>query len=857
MNAQTPPPQMDPWAADVRASDVPIAEGPEPKKDECKMLAPDREALARFCALLFKHAQPDGVVSLRAYPDNGKSDKSIFIDPINIGHPDFIEIVYERARQTATWHEPAVFCPPIATFRTNKDATADNLLEGVTLSVECDAKPADALNFLQTILGEPTIVSASGGEWTNPETGEIEKKLHLHWRLTKPTRTTQEHASLREAREIAANLVGADKSGAPMVHPYRWPGSWHRKGDPRIAKILTFNDCEIDLPEALRLLRDAIGSADTEFNNASPKKLQAENPAHLALALKVIPNENLEWKEWNDIGMATWNAAAGSDVGGKAFAEWSAKSKKNDPQVTNDRWNHYATSPPSKIGFGTLVYLARKHAPGWTTGNYENPDPVDLWAKFDPPSLPRGSLPDIIERYAVDQGNAMGADIAGIAVAALAVCAAAIPDKIQLQVKKHNTGWLESARLWVALVGPPSTMKSPIMSAVVRPLRRIDLEMARRNDDQRSKYEELPAGERKQTDLPKQTRAILQDTTIEAAQEILKDSPDGVLCYQDELSGWFGAMDKYSGTRGSAKDRAFWLESYNGAPYSVNRIGRGSVTIENLSVSILGGIQPEPIRKLADDSSDDGLLQRLLPIILQPAVMGRDEPLSQEVAEYSTLIGRLHNIDNSMLGGGISGLPLRFDDGAQKIRHDLERKHLELQAVETINRKLGAHIGKYNGIFARLCVVWHCVENSGGALPAVISEATARRVAAFLHAFLLPHALAFYAGVLGLSNDHDRLTAVAGYILAHKLEKITNRDVQRGDTTMRKLERRDVESLFEQLDAFGWVTRTPGARPTDPPHWMVNPAVHQKFAARAAAEESRRKRERDIIAGIMPKGRPA
>ena len=67
--------------------------------------------------------------------------------------------------------------------------------------------------------------------------------------------------------------------------------------------------------------------------------------------------------------------------------------------------------------------------------------------------------------------------------------------------------------------------------------------------------------------------------------------------------------------------------------------------------------------------------------------------------------------------------------------------------------------------------------------------------------------MAFYAGVLGLSNDHDRLANVADYILAHKLERITNRDVQRGDRTMRNLTRRETEAIFEQLEAFGWVTR--------------------------------------------------
>ena len=106
-------------------------------------------------------------------------------------------------------------------------------------------------------------------------------------------------------------------------------------------------------------------------------------------------------------------------------------------------------------------------------------DPVDLWAKFDPPTLPRGVLPEVIEEFAFDRGMTMGCDMSGIAVGALAVCAAAIPDSIKLQPKKHDTEWQESARLWVALVGPVSTMKSPMIEAAAKPLRRIDNEMAR------------------------------------------------------------------------------------------------------------------------------------------------------------------------------------------------------------------------------------------------------------------------------------------------------------------------------------------------------------------------------------------
>ena len=110
-----------------------------------------------------------------------------------------------------------------------------------------------------------------------------------------------------------------------------------------------------------------------------------------------------------------------------------------------------------------------------------------------------------------------------------------------------------------------------------------------------------------------------------------------------------------------------------------------------------------------------------------------------------------------------------------------------------------------------------------------MTEHTARRVADFMRHFLLPHATAFYAGMLALSDDHDRLTKVAGYILAKKLSRITNRDVQHGNRAMRGLERQEIESLFDQLEALGWLIRTPGPRWSAPPHWQVNPEVHRRF----------------------------
>ena len=162
-------------------------------------------------------------------------------------------------------------------------------------------------------------------------------------------------------------------------------------------------------------------------------------------------------EEWKDRVRAAEDAA-GAFREGKRTAGFPLVSKTFGEQVAKQvaEWLNYtgSTAPDAEDEFSA-----------------EPIDPVDLWAKFDPPTLPRGLLPQVIEDFAFDRGMTMGCDMAGVAVAALAVCAGAIPDDIKLQPKKHDTEWQEEPRLWVALVGDPSTMKSPIIKAVTKPLR--------------------------------------------------------------------------------------------------------------------------------------------------------------------------------------------------------------------------------------------------------------------------------------------------------------------------------------------------------------------------------------------------
>ncbi len=481
---------------------------------------------------------------------------------------------------------------------------------------------------------------------------------------------------------------------------------------------------------------------------------------------------------------------------------------------------------------------------------YLPPDecPIDLWNTIGAPSYPQGLLPKVIDDFAIVMAERYGASASGLAMSALTVMAAAIPDHVKLQPKVHDPSWLESARIWTVLVGDPSTKKSPILSAAVSPLAQIDASMVRNWKVSHDLWSALPKEERANRPEPIQERLRIEDTTVEAAQEVLKGSKNGILCVQDELSGWFGAMEKYGSGKGAALDRSFWLRAFNGGEYCLNRIGRGTTLIDNCSISLLGGIQPEPIRKVASSAVDDGLLQRMFPIMLNYSGVGLDaeRPPAQDVYNFTVMM--LNHVKTN-------GKPLRFDEDAQLLWRQRERRHNELMAAELVSKKFASHIGKYDGLFARLCIVWHAVESVNvsmrdGILPPIVPYETAERVAQFMEKFLMPHAACFYS-MLGLSDDFDRVKALAEHILAKKLVEVTIRDVQRATRQLRGLKKHEILPVLQQLVALNWLAEIPGPRAESDPKFLVNWTAHELYAGRGERERERREQAQKIMQDVF------
>lgn len=378
-------------------------------------LTADRGRLGQFVNALFLHADEGGFVSLRSFEhERGKPPVEIRAVQLNgQGLAPVIAQATGAANRAARHATPAVFAPPICTFTSSARAAEADVLNGVALSLECDEQPEGARQRLEGLLGAATVVVASGGEWADPATGELQDRLHCHWRLAEPTRTVEEHAALKRARRLAVALAGGDPSAVPLVHPLRWPGSWHRKGKPKLCSIVALRqEVEIALGDALERLEQAAHLALEHATGADRDRLlcalekprerrgddagahdpEARDPDLEALA-DAIPNEAEPRAEYIAIGLAFYAASDGSAAGLNAWDRWARKSHKAHGGTAR-QWAHFATSPPDRTGKGSLVQRARRHAPGFRLPSWRRAEEP---GEDGPPSAPEPPQRPVIQ----------------------------------------------------------------------------------------------------------------------------------------------------------------------------------------------------------------------------------------------------------------------------------------------------------------------------------------------------------------------------------------------------------------------------------------------------------------------------
>jgi hypothetical protein len=788
----------------------------------------DREQIASFVDALFRYASPGQTVSLRSFVEG--EQKAFGITPVKIGDAGLNELVHSaclEAQRAADAGEPTVFCPPIAGFQCEAEpwrAREQDLSEAYALSVECDQHAQQARTMLEHVLGQATVVVASGGEWINPETGEVQAKLHLHWRLSEPA-AGDRLTALKQARRLATGLAEGDPSNVPAVHPLRWPGSWHRKSEPRLTRILDLKpDAEIDLADALDVLQGLTlgeGSPTEAGGEAAGARLSQTQRSTAELVSNIMSG-----REYHPslVPMAS-RLLGGGMYPGAAVNHLRALMEAVPPERRDLRWTARNGDIPRIVDTAKAKWGANEPA---VLGHEDVWDP---WERSGVPDFPFDILPEEIRDFVQSHSALLGCDASALAMASLVNFSGALDHRFALMMMQQGD-WRARPRLWVLLRGDPSCKKTPIVNTALRPLQA-------HQDLLRDEYDaafaaHLAAGGDPKDGPDRPLRLIVADTTTEKLADILSRQDRGALVKRDEIPGWLGSMEKY-GARGSAADRAFWLQAYDGGSFTVDRISRGEQRIRNLSVSLIGGIQPARLNEIRGFASD-GLLQRFVPVIVGSAKFPKD--VAGDLAYV-----RYERITRTLIGAAPAELRLAPDaaDIMQAIRFHLFQ--LEQEAGGFADG-FEAFVGKLPGVAGALALILHMIHHprDGGGKP--VSRSIVEGVQRLMFDFTLPHALEFYRSA-GAETSADRIQTIASWILTSGRRRITSRDLIRNVASLKGLSLDELNKRLSPLVAGGWLR--PEAPGQQNGAWAVAEAVFTQLETRARSEEERKARLAELI----------
>ena len=490
------------------------------------------------------------------------------------------------------------------------------------------------------------------------------------------------------------------------------------------------------------------------------------------------------------------------------------------------------------------------------------PEPVPLEVKL-PSVRPLDELmvPEPLKEWVLDTSKRMDnapPDFAGAAGALLGRKVGVRP--------KRNDDWTVIPNLWGGLVGLPASMKTPTLNQVLRPVKRLAAEARERHEEALGEHEldmmvvsaeraalkkELEATAKKvvsasasrgdldgiradlegleEPDPPTPRRYTTNDTSIEKMAELLVDNPDGLLLYRDELTGWLRSLDK----AGHEAARAFYLEAWNGdGSHEVDRIGRGSLFVKAVCVSVLGGIQPGPLSSYVegafdDGESADGLLQRLQVLVYPDR--GRFDPT--DISPDLDARDRAHKVLKGLADLDVEGFVGRapgeaedvpyvnFDDGAQQVFNDWRAAFEGEVVAGDYPAALESHFMKYRSLFASLALVFEVIDFVDGVEGAGIAITKGNAVRAYVWCeYLRLHAVRIYSSMLNTPERHAEVL----------LKRIHRGDVEDGAKT-RDIWRRgwsrlgtagDLAEAITVLEGLGWVRReevkpSEGGRPSE------------------------------------------
>jgi putative DNA primase/helicase len=485
------------------------------------------------------------------------------------------------------------------------------------------------------------------------------------------------------------------------------------------------------------------------------------------------------------------------------------------------------------------------------------PEPLPIGSELPPvqPFDPE-MLPEQLRAYVEDIAERMQVPLDYPAACLMVAIAGAINRRANIQPKAGDNSWIVIPNLWGSIIAPPGFLKSPVLQTICAPLyareklwrmeweqdvesyeaekESLDIRMSAWREQAKAGLKKgscsMPIRPDASIKQPTLKRLITGDSTFEKLHELLQENPAGLLVIRDELTGWLAELDR----EGRQGERAFFLSAWNGdTPFTIDRIGRGSVQVPACCVSMLGAITPARLQSylpdaLVDGPSNDGLIQRFqVQVWPDPPRAWRyiDRPPARNQI-VAGLFERIFNWD--------SDLPAAFRFGAEAQEFfrdwlgDLEHK---IRSDE-LNPALISHLAKYRKLMPALALILATADQllMQGQLydPPMACLHSAKQAARWC-AYLESHARRIYACVV-------TPTMHAAADLATKLKAkavgadgtFAVRDVYRHCWSRLDTPERVIAALNVLEDAC-WVQSVRNdSRPGRPPNlYFVNPRLRQ------------------------------
>jgi hypothetical protein len=488
------------------------------------------------------------------------------------------------------------------------------------------------------------------------------------------------------------------------------------------------------------------------------------------------------------------------------------------------------------------------------------------------PTLPAALLPTPLQPWLTDVAERVCIPLEYAAVPALVSLGSVVGRSVSIRPMARDD-WQVPANLWGGIVGPPGSMKTGAVDQALKPLRRLAATARKAFEDSgadrsadeaslaaqmKAKRSQMEAAAKKkdstkeiagyrdefkrlQTEMEaaatNERRYYTSDSTIEKLGMLLNENPRGLLVVRDELTGWLRGLDRED----RAQDRAFYLESWNGTgSFTVDRVLRGTLHVDALCLSLLGGIQPGRLSSyvneaVAGEDDADGLLQRFQLLVWPDGTLdwkGVDRWPEKAARDRAFRIFEKLAISEPGSFGAKSekdGVPyLRFAPDAQVLfiewRHDLERRIRsdEIRSAPAFE----SHLAKFRSLFAKLALVFHLVDVADGGQVGPVSLPAAQLAAAWTE-FLEAHARKVYSAELG--GDITSAHTLAEKIRARAVvDGMGVRDIARREWSGLRTSGK-VYAAIAELENLGWVRLEEtlpgkdGGRPSSyirvNPHW--------------------------------------